>query len=145
MWELDAQLVMYESKALEHVLKNAVFWCLGNFVDESKGSGRYWTYERQLCSACSETWETSKFWCKRTEENMNQLMQKRYYRKMCYFTHSRIFWAHNMLNALTICLSNYLLIIHEPKETWKDLSTCFHTWDRNLYPFIRAAYHHADS
>lgn len=52
MWELDAQLVMYESKALEHILKNALFWCLGNFVVESKSRGRYWTYERQLCGAC---------------------------------------------------------------------------------------------
>lgn len=133
MWELDAQLVMYESKALEHVLKNALFWCLGNFVAESKGSGRYWTYERQLCGACSETRETSRGWCERSEKIMNQQMKKRYYRNMCYFTDSRIFWTHNMLNALTICLSDYLLIIREPKETWKDLSTHFHTWDRNLY------------
>lgn len=53
MWELNAPLVMYESKALEHILKNALFWCLGNFVAERKGSGRYW--ERQLCCTCSET------------------------------------------------------------------------------------------
>lgn len=60
---------MYESKALEHVLKNALFWCLGNFVAERQGSGRYWTYEKQFCCACLKPSETSRGWCERTEKN----------------------------------------------------------------------------
>jgi len=51
--------VTYESKAPE-LVQNALFWCLGNFMSESKGNGRYWTYKRELCCACSETQETSK-------------------------------------------------------------------------------------
>lgn len=48
-----------ESKALE-LVQNALFWCLGNFMSEGKGNGRYWTYKRELCCAFSETQETSK-------------------------------------------------------------------------------------
>lgn len=42
MWELTALLVMYENKAPAHVQKNALFWCLGNFMAESKGNGSCW-------------------------------------------------------------------------------------------------------
>lgn len=77
MWELNAQLVMYESKTLEHMLKNALFWYLGNFVAERKSSGRYWTYERQLCCACSEPRETSRGWCERTEKNYESANKKK--------------------------------------------------------------------
>lgn len=76
---------------------------------------------------------------KELKKNMNQQIRKGYsrntnnYRNMS--TDSRIFWTYNVLSDLflTICLSDYLLIIHEPKKTWKNVSTHFHTWDRNLY------------
>lgn len=75
-----------------------------------------------------------KGWCERTEKIMDQ-QKKNLYRSMYYFTDSRIFWTHSVLNDLflTICLSDNLLIIREPKETWKNLSTHFHKWLRNLY------------
>lgn len=69
----------YESKALE-LVQNALFWCLGNFMSESKGNGRYWTYKRQLCCAFSETQETSKQTNageKELKKNTNQKKKKK--------------------------------------------------------------------
>lgn len=113
MWELTAQLVTYESKALE-LVQNALFWCLGNFMSESKGNCRYWTYKRQLCCAFSETQETSKQTNageKELKKNTNQKKKKSQYGNN--FTDIGIFWTYNMWDDyfyFIVCQSLCLMI-----------------------------------